>query len=153
MLGEWLSRIGFFFAGKSRGEVDDEIQFHFERQVEANIAAGMTRTEAQRQASISFGGRERTREECRRERPSWSSESVLRDVRYGVRGLLHNPGFTAVAVLTLGLAIGANSTIFSYADGLLLKPLRVPNPNGLLTLRSLPPTVSSLPLRGTGDFP
>ena len=134
MLGEWLSRIGFFFAGKSRGEVDDEIQFHFERQVEANIAAGMTRTEARRQASISFGGRERTREECRRERPSWSSESVLRDVRYGLRGLLHNPGFTAVAVLTLGLAIGANSTIFSLLSQALLRALPVQDPDQLVVL-------------------
>ena len=134
MLGEWLSRIGFFFSGKSRGDVDAEIQFHFERQVEVNIAAGMPREEARRQAAISFGGRERTREECRRERPSWSFESFLRDVRYGWRGLLRNPGFTAVAVLTLGLAIGANSTIFSLLSQALLRALPVQDPDQLVVL-------------------
>ena len=60
MLGEWLSRLRFFFTGKSRTEVDDEIRFHMERQVEANLAAGMSAAEARRQAAISFGGRERS---------------------------------------------------------------------------------------------
>ena len=113
MFAEWLSRIRFFFGGRSRNEVDEEIQFHIEREAAANVASGMPAAEARRQAAIRFGGRERTREQCREQRPSWSLESLVRDVRYGIRGLLHNPGFAAVAVLTLGLAIGANSTIFS----------------------------------------
>src|SRR3954463_8107635 len=101
MLGEWLARLRFFFAGRSRSEVDEEIQFHMERQVAANIAAGMSREEARRQAAISFGGHERTREQCREQRPSWSLESLWRDARYALRGLLRSPGFAAVAVLTL----------------------------------------------------
>jgi putative ABC transport system permease protein len=134
MLGEWLSRIRFFFAGKSRVEVDEEIQFHIERQVTANIAAGMTPAEARRHAAIRFGGRERTREECREQRPSWRVESVWRDVRYGVRGLLRNPGFAVVAVLTLGLAIGANSTIFSLLSQALFRALPVQDPDQLVVL-------------------
>ena len=77
---------------------------------------------------------------------------MLKEAVYALKALRRNPGFALTAILSIALAIGANSTIFSYADGLLLKPLRVPNPNGLVTLRSLPPTVSSLPLRGTGEM-
>ena len=71
----------------------------------------MSPEEARRRAAIAFGGRERAREQCREQRPVWSLESLWRDMRYGVRGLARNPMFTAVAVLTLALAIGANSTI------------------------------------------
>jgi predicted permease len=77
---------------------------------------------------------------------------MLKEAVYALKTLRRNPGFALTAILSIALAIGANSTIFSYADGLLLKPLRVPNPSGLVTLRSLPPTVSSLPLRGTGEM-
>ena len=134
MLGEWLSRIRFLLAGKSRAEVDEEIQFHIERQVEANIALGMSRAEARRQAVIRFGGPEGTRERCREQRPSWTVESLGRDVRYGVRGLLRNPGFALVAVATLGLAIGANSTIFSLLSQALLRALPVQNPDQLVVM-------------------
>ncbi len=134
MLTEWLSRLRFFFTGKSRAEVDEEIRFHLERQVEANLAAGMTLKEARRQAAVSFGGRERAREQCREQRPSWSVELLLRDIRYGIRGLLRNPSFTLVAVLTLALAIGANSTIFSLLSQALLSALPVPHPEQLVVL-------------------
>ena len=134
MLGEWFARVRFFFKGKSRVEVDEEIQFHLERQVDANLAAGMSRAEARRKAVVSFGGRERTREQCREQRPSWTLESLLRDVRYGIRGLMRNPGFTAVAVLTLALAIGANSTVFSMLNQALLGVLPVQDPHQLVVL-------------------
>src|SRR5215470_14200886 len=77
---------------------------------------------------------------------------MLNDVRYAARTLRQNPGFAITAIISIALAIGANSTIFSYADGLLLRPLPVPNPSQVVTLRSLPPTVSSLPLRGSGEM-
>jgi predicted permease len=77
---------------------------------------------------------------------------MLKEAVYALKTLRRNPGFALTAILSIALAIGANSTIFSYADGLLLKPLHVPNPSSLVTLRSLPPTVSSLPLRGTGEM-
>jgi putative ABC transport system permease protein len=134
MLGEWLSRFRFFFTGKSRVEVDEEIRFHMERQIEANLVAGMSPAEARRRAAISFGGREHTREECRQQRPSWSLELLLRDIRYAVRGLLRNPGFAAVAVLTLALAIGANSTIFSLLSQALMRALPVQDPDQLVVL-------------------
>ena len=134
MLREHLSQLRFFLTGKRRNEVDEEIRFHLEREVEANIAGGMPAAEARRRAMIAFGSRERAREECREERPSWGVESILRDVRYGVRGLLRNPGFAAVAVLTLALAIGLNTTIFSLLDQALMRALPVADPDQLVVL-------------------
>ena len=132
MVREWLSRFRFFFLGKPRTEVDEEIQFHLERQIEVNLAAGMSPAEARRQAAIGFGGRERTREQCREQRPSWRFESLGRDLRFGMRGLWRNPGFTVIALLTLALAIGANSTVFSLLSQALMRALPVQNPEELV---------------------
>jgi putative ABC transport system permease protein len=131
---EWLSRLRYFVRGKSRVEVDAELQFHLERQIEFNLLAGMSPSEARRQAAVSFGGRERTREQCREQRPAWFLESLVRDLRFGLRGLWRNPGFTTISVLTLALAIGANTTIFSLLDQALLRALPVQDPSQLTVL-------------------
>ena len=114
--------------------MDEELQFHLDRERQANLARGMAPEEARRQAAVTFGSRERAREECREQRPRWALESLLRDLRYGLRGLIHNPGFTAVAVLTLALGIGANTTIFSLLDQALLRALPVRDPGQLVVL-------------------
>ncbi|HTW45023.1 MAG TPA: ABC transporter permease [Acidobacteriaceae bacterium] len=132
MLGEFWSRVRFLFVGKRREEVDEEIRFHIERQIEANLAEGMSPEEAGRQAFIAFGGRERAREQCREERPSWGLELLARDLRFAMRGLLRNRGLTTVAVLTLTLAIAANSSIFSLLNQALLRALPVRDPNQLV---------------------
>ena len=134
MLREWWSWLRFFVAGRKRAELDEEIQFHLDRQMEANLAARMPSAEAQRQAAIAFGSRERAREECRAQRPSFALESLGRDLRYGLRGLWRNPGFSLVAVLTLALAIGANATIFSLIDQALMRALPVRDPAQLVVL-------------------
>ena len=134
MLSEWWSKFRFFVTGKTRVEVDEELQFHLEREVEANVAAGMSAAEAKRQAAMTFGSAQRAREECREQRPSFFLESLGRDLRFGLRGLWRNPGFTAMAVLTLGLAIGANATIFSLVDQALMQALPVRNPGELVVL-------------------
>ena len=134
MLSEWFSKLRFLFIGKSRREVDEEIQFHIERQVEVNISAGMSPIEARRQAAITFGGHERAREQCRKERPSFPLEAIFRDLRYGARGLLRNLGFTFVAVLTIALAIGANSAVFSLLNQALIRALPVRDPGELVVL-------------------
>ena len=136
MLAEWFARMRFFITGKRRIEVDEELQFHIERQVEENLAAGMSGTEARRQAAIAFGGHERTREQCWEQRPSWTLELLLRDIRFAVRGLWKNPGLTCVSVLTLALAIGATSTIFSLLSQAILQTLPVRDPNQLVVLSS-----------------
>jgi len=134
MLTELFSRLRFAVFGKRRSEVDDELQFHIERQIEANLSAGMPVDEARRQATIAFGARERAREQCREARPGWTVELLLRDLRLGVRGLLRNPGLATVAVLTLAVAIGANSTIVSLLSQALLRALPVRDPHQLVVL-------------------
>jgi predicted permease len=134
MFSEWLPRLRFTILRKRRSDVDEELRFHIERQIEVNLAAGMSSDEARRQANIAFGGRERAREECREARPGWTIELLLRDLRFAVRGLFRNPGLTLVAVLTLALAIGANSTIFSLLSQALLRALPVPDPQQLVVL-------------------
>ena len=123
MTREILTRIRFMFSGKSPDEVDDEMRFHIEEATEANIAAGMTRVEARRQALIEFGGVERTRAQCYEERPGWWMGTVAQDVRYALRGVRRNPVFTIAVIATLAVGIGATTAVFSVVDRILFRPL------------------------------
>jgi len=134
MFTELWSKTKYLFIGKRRREIDDEIAFHLQREAEENMAHGMKPEEARRRAAIAFGGKERAREECSEQRPVWTLESLWRDVKYGARGLARNPMFTAIAVLTLALAIGANTTIFSLLDQALMQALPVRDPGQLVVL-------------------
>src|SRR5262249_28769564 len=101
--------------------LDDEIQFHIDQQVEKNQRAGMMSDEARRQALIKFGGVEHIKERTRDEIRPRLVEDSIRDVRYGVRMLRHNPFFAATAVVMLALGIGASTTLFSIVHAVLLQ--------------------------------
>src|SRR6185312_2496954 len=103
-------------------DLDDEILFHIERQTAANIADGMSPADARSAALRAFGGVELKKDEARDARGVAFIENMMQDVRFAVRGLRRNPGFTVAAVLTFVLGLGANATIFSLIDRTLVRP-------------------------------
>ncbi len=114
--------------------LDDEIRFHVEQQIEKNRRAGMAPDEARRQALIRFGGVEQMRERTRDEFRAGLIEHLARDVRYGLRSLRRHPGFTAMAVLSLSIGIGANATIFGVARAVLFRESPLHDPATLVNI-------------------
>ena len=104
-------------------ELDEEMRFHLDRQIEQNIENGMSPEEARLAALRSFNRVDQSKEECRDARGVSIVENILRDVSFSSRVLLKNYAFTIVVILTLALGIGANTAIFSFANGILLRPL------------------------------
>ncbi len=147
-LREIASRIRGLFARDFDDDLDEELRCHLEMLIEENIGRGMNPAEARRAARRSFGGVTQTKEAFRDQRGLPIVETTIQDLRYGFRMLRKNPGFTAVAVVTLALGIGANSAIFSVLDAVMLQTLPVRNPRQLLlvrwTAKDWPPIVQDL---------
>ncbi len=128
-----------------RNHVEDalceEFSFHLDEQIAENIAAGMEPKEARYAALRALGGAAQMQEECRDQRGVRAIENLHQDVRYAMRGLRKNPGFTAVSVLSLALGIGANTAIFSLLDSVLLQSLPVRDPLRLMFMGTKPTKV------------
>ncbi|MBI3650779.1 MAG: ABC transporter permease [Acidobacteria bacterium] len=121
-------------------ELDEELRFHLEKEIEQNLQRGLTPEEARNAALRSFGGLEQVKEESRDTRGVRGLEEIGQDLSYSTRMLLKKPGFTAIVVFTLALGIGACTAIFSIVDAVLLRPLPYPQAEKIVSLREVDPT-------------
>jgi hypothetical protein len=131
----WIKRLKHLHR---RSEIEqglnEEIQFHIEKQIEKNLKAGMQPDEARRQAMIKFGGVEQFKEYTRDQFRSAWLENFVRDLRHGARALRRTPGFTFVVIFTLALSIGAVTAMFTVLNGVVLRPLPYPQQDRLIEL-------------------
>jgi hypothetical protein len=117
------------------GELEEELRSHLQSRADDLECQGLSREEAERQARIEFGGYQRYKEECREAVGTRVFVEFGADLRYGLRQLRRNPGFAAVAILTLALGIGTNTTIFTFVSALLLKtPPAIAEPSRLFAI-------------------
>ena len=139
-----LNRIAAFWRnlfrkGDVEQELSDELAYALDALVEKKITEGLSEVEARRQAAIELGGVEQLKEKVREAKAGYYIEGVVRDLRYAGRMFFKNPGFTAVAIIALGLGIGANTAIFSLVNGVLLRPLPFPDAERIIYIEGKNP--------------
>src|SRR5216110_1529828 len=118
-------------------EVDDELRDHLDVKTEQYVAQGMTQEQAHRRARLDLGGIEQTKEKCRDARGVNLVENFFQDLRYGLRMLRKNPGFTAAAVVPIALGVGINVGIFSVLNGAALRLLPIPRAEQLVSVSQI----------------
>jgi predicted permease len=132
----WIRLLSLTGLERNRPEFDSELESHVEFAIDDGVQRGLSREEARRQALIQLGGAEQTRQAYRERSTLPWFENLLRDLRYCFRTFARNPAATAIAVLSIGLGIGANATIFSMVSRFVLRPAPVGDPATLLSLHT-----------------
>jgi len=141
-----------FRRNQSESELNDELNAYVQNAADAKVQAGATREEALRVARLEIGGMESVKHQVRAVGGEFALEVFVQDVRYGVRILLKSPLFTAVALTTIAIGIGANTAIFSLVDAILLRPLPYPEPQRLMVAGTNQRGESQISPMGTADF-
>jgi predicted permease len=131
----WYRLRSLLFSRRADAELDEELQFHLDREREKLETRGLDPADAQRRAAVAFGGISRTTEACRDARGVTFLTDITRDVRYGWRSLRRNPLFALTVVGSLALGIGANVTVFTLMRAALWRPLPLPHPEEIVHLR------------------
>lgn len=135
----WRRLRGWWHGAAIDRRLTEEIAFHVDRLTEKNRRAGLAPGESRRQALVMFGDLEGTKERAREEARPARAEATVRDLRYAIRTWRRTPSFTLIAVLTIGLGIGAATAVFTVVNGVLLRPLPYPDADRLVDLQHLAP--------------
>ena len=134
-IAAWRERWRALFSRTTQDtEMDEELRFHLEQETALLREAGLDPREAKRQAQLRFGGVERVKEEVRDARGIGRLEDVWKDVTLAARSLRRRPGFSLGVALTLGLGIGATTTVYSVVDGVMFRPLPYQDPSRLVAV-------------------
>jgi predicted permease len=138
-----------FHRSQVNGEMEEELRSHIQHRADDLERSGLDRAEAERRASIEFGGYQRYKEESHEALGGQFFETLWQDIRFGLRMLRKNPGFTAVAVLTLAFGIGANTVVFSVLNALILHPINIPQSQSLFMIERVQ---EGLPMQSYPDY-
>jgi predicted permease len=146
MLADWILRLRSLFRRQLvEQELDEEMRFHLDQQIDAHVHQGMTRDEAVRRATIEFGHLAAVRDEHHDARGIGAIVHLARDLRHALRQAQRAPAFTALAVLCLGLGIGVNTSIFAVLNAAMFRPMAVQDPTRLLVVSRGANAVFSFP--------
>jgi putative ABC transport system permease protein len=142
----------FFRRSQVEGDLDEELRAHIRERADDLQRSGLSRAQAERRARLEFGGYQKFKEECRDALGTHFVETLVQDVRYGLRMLRKSPGFTVVAVVTLALGIGANTAVYSLVDELWLRPRPVPHPEHVVRIFTSNPSSEGEVARGYSSY-